>query len=332
MPFPVGLVGLAAVLNRLATGSRAARNRQRVAADLLCRAPIIGGTALAGGYVSIPGAMLAVLLIGLIENMLVLAKVDPYWVQFALGVLVLVTVGLNRWRALRVELGRLKLSINAVSKSFPSVRALDDVSMDFAPGEIHALMGENGAGKSTLIKIITGVHRPDAGEVSLDGKPVVFGSPRDALAAGIGAVHQERNLIPRFSVGENILLEHLPTRGGLATTTPSTAGRARCSTCSIRASMCAPKVATLSVAQMQLVEIAKALSAHARVLLLDEPTASITDHEAAALFRVLHRPQGRRGSHRVRQPQARRGHGHFRPSQRAARRPDRRVRRVPLPR
>src|SRR5580692_1253665 len=101
----------------------------------------------------------------------------------------------------------MKLSIDKVSKIFPSVRALDGVSMEFAPGEIHALIGENGAGKSTLIKIITGVHRPDSGAVKLDGKPVEFGSPRDALAAGIAAVHQERNLIPHFSVGENILLE-----------------------------------------------------------------------------------------------------------------------------
>src|SRR5665213_3089880 len=107
----------------------------------------------------------------------------------------------------------MQLAIEHVSKSFPSVRALDDVSIVFAPGEIHALMGENGAGKSTLIKIITGVHRPDTGEILLGGEAVRFASTRDALAAGIGAVHQERNLVPRFSVGENILLEHLPMRG-----------------------------------------------------------------------------------------------------------------------
>src|SRR5205823_1885701 len=105
---------------------------------------------------------------------------------------------------------------------------LDGVSLDLKAGEIHALMGENGAGKSTLIKIITGLYRPDAGLVLLDGRPVEFAAPRDALAAGISAVHQERNLIPRFSVGENILL-------------------------------------------------------------MDEPTASITDHETAALFTLLKR-------------------------------------------
>ena len=183
----------------------------------------------------------------------------------------------------------MRLTIQNVGKVFPSVRALDDVSMEFVPGEIHALMGENGAGKSTLIKIITGVHRPDAGTVLLDGKPTPFASPRDALAAGIGAVHQERNLIPRFSVGENILLEHLPLKNGLVDyevinkrarevldlLDPGIDTRA--------------EVSTLSVAHMQLVQIAKALSLNASVLLLDEPTASITDHEAAALFAVLRR-------------------------------------------
>ena len=103
----------------------------------------------------------------------------------------------------------LDLSIDHVSKSFPSVRALDDITFDVRGGEIHALMGENGAGKSTLIKIVTGVYRPDSGCLLLDGRPVEFASTRDALSAAIGAVHQERNLIPRFSVGENIVLEHL---------------------------------------------------------------------------------------------------------------------------
>jgi ribose transport system ATP-binding protein len=183
----------------------------------------------------------------------------------------------------------MRLSIDKVSKMFPSVRALDGVSMAFSPGEIHALMGENGAGKSTLIKIITGVHQPDSGAVKLDGGQIEFGSPRDALAAGIGAVHQERNLIPRFSVGENILLERLPTKNGLVDYETINAQARKVLDpldpgIDVRA-----EVSSLSVAQMQLVEIAKALSLNARVLLLDEPTASITNHEAAALFAVLRR-------------------------------------------
>jgi ribose transport system ATP-binding protein len=183
----------------------------------------------------------------------------------------------------------MRLSIERVSKAFPSVRALDDVSIEFAPGEIHALMGENGAGKSTLIKIITGVHRPDSGAVKLDGSQVAFSSPREALAAGIGVVHQERNLIPRFSVGENILLERLPTKSGLVDYAAINKHAREVLDLLDPGIDVQAEVVSLSVAQMQLVEIAKALSLDAHVLLLDEPTASITNHEAAALFAVLRR-------------------------------------------
>ncbi len=183
----------------------------------------------------------------------------------------------------------MDLVIDHVSKSFPSVRALDDISIHVRAGEIHALMGENGAGKSTLIKIVTGVHKPDSGRLLLDGCSVEFASPRDALAAAIGAVHQERNLIPRFSVGENILLEHLPTRNGMVDYA-EVHRKARAVLDQLDRSIdTRAEVATLSVAQMQIVEIAKALSLQAKILLLDEPTASITRHEADALFDVLRR-------------------------------------------
>src|SRR4029077_1103872 len=99
----------------------------------------------------------------------------------------------------------MPLVLDRVEKSFPGVRALKGASLVLTAGEIHALMGENGAGKSTIIKIITGVHKPDAGNVSLDGKEISLSSPRTAISLGISAVHQERNLIPRFSIAENIL-------------------------------------------------------------------------------------------------------------------------------
>ncbi len=183
----------------------------------------------------------------------------------------------------------MRLAIDRASKAFPGVQALDGVSLELAPGEIHALMGENGAGKSTLIKIITGVHRPDEGRMLLDGQPVQFGSPRDALRAGISAVHQERNLIPRFSVGENILLERLPTRSGLVDYATIDAEARRYLDLLDRGIDTRVEVRRLSVAQMQIVEIAKALSLEAKILLLDEPTASITEHETAALFTLLRR-------------------------------------------
>jgi len=180
------------------------------------------------------------------------------------------------------------LEARGLGKSFPGVKALQDVSIQLKPGSIHALLGENGAGKSTLIKIITGVHRQDEGELLLDAAPVSFAGPRDAIAAGIGAVHQERNLIPRFSVGENIALEHLGSRGLRPIDYAAVHAEARrwLDMLGIDLDPRLP-VSRLSVAKMQLVEIAKALSLRSRLLLLDEPTASLTPHESEALFALL---------------------------------------------
>ncbi|MBL8579950.1 MAG: sugar ABC transporter ATP-binding protein [Mesorhizobium sp.] len=183
----------------------------------------------------------------------------------------------------------MQLSIEGVSKAFPGVQALDKVSFELRPGEIQALMGENGAGKSTLIKIITGLYRPDDGRVMIDGQEMSFQSPRDAIAAGIGAVHQERNLIPRFSVGENILLERLPTRNGLLDKDAIHNEARRYLDLLDRGIDTHTEVRSLSVAQMQIVEIAKALSLETKCLLMDEPTASITEHETEALFTLLKR-------------------------------------------
>jgi ribose transport system ATP-binding protein len=181
----------------------------------------------------------------------------------------------------------MRLAIEGVSKAFPGVLALNDVALKLREGEIHALMGENGAGKSTLIKIITGLYQPDTGRVLIDGNPHAFASPRDAIAAGISAVHQERNLIPRFSVGENILLEHPPARNGLVNFSDI---HRRAKPYLERLGLdidTRTEVRRLSVAQMQIVEIAKAISQEAKILVLDEPTASITEHETRALFVLL---------------------------------------------
>ncbi|UVC07440.1 sugar ABC transporter ATP-binding protein [Rhizobium sp. TH2] len=177
--------------------------------------------------------------------------------------------------------------LDKITKSFPGVRALNNASISLAAGEIHALMGENGAGKSTLIKIITGIHKQDSGSMTLDGQEISLASPREAIRLGITAVHQERNLIPRFSIAENILLEQLPTRNGLVDF-----GRANREAREHLAKIGldvdpAIEVRHLSVAQMQMVEIAKALSHKAKVLLLDEPTASLTSAETETLFKLV---------------------------------------------
>ncbi len=179
------------------------------------------------------------------------------------------------------------LEVRGATKDFPGVRALDDVSMRLEPGQIHALLGENGAGKSTLIKILTGVYQPDSGEVRLYGERQRFQTPRDAIAAGIGVVHQERNLINRFSVGENILLENLPTKSGLVDYAAIfEQAQPWLDALDLHVDPRTP-VLQLSAAQMQLVEIAKALSLQTKILLMDEPTGSITPHETEVLFNLL---------------------------------------------
>jgi ribose transport system ATP-binding protein len=182
------------------------------------------------------------------------------------------------------------LHLTGIKKSFPGVKALRGVSVRLEPGSIHALLGENGAGKSTLIKVITGVHAPDAGSIVVDGHTMRFASPTEAIAAGIGVVHQERNLIPRFSVGENLLLDRVATGALKPVDYPALHAEAakwlRLLDLDIDPRL---PVSRLNVATMQMVEIARAVSLQSRVLLLDEPTASLTRHETDALLHVLRR-------------------------------------------
>jgi ribose transport system ATP-binding protein len=181
----------------------------------------------------------------------------------------------------------MMLTAEGLVKVFPGVRALDGVNLRLAPGSVHALLGENGAGKSTLIKILTGVYRPDAGRVLFGDTELHLSSPLDAQRAGIGVVHQERNLIPAFSVAENVVLHHLPRRLGMVDRRRvRVEARRYLDLLDLDLDPDTP-VAELSVAQAQLVEIAKALSIDSRVLLLDEPTASLTGDEADRLYAIV---------------------------------------------
>jgi len=184
------------------------------------------------------------------------------------------------------------LEVRGATKLYPGVRALDGVDLTLRAGEIHALVGENGAGKSSLIKLLTGVHRQDDGEVRLGGELVSFRSPQESLAAGIGAVHQERNLIPRYSVAENMFLDRLPVRYGLVQhARMREEARQWLDMLDLHVDPATP-VRHLSVAQMQLVEIGRALSLNSKILLLDEPTASISEHETDRLLKILRRLSG----------------------------------------
>ncbi|HVK24551.1 MAG TPA: sugar ABC transporter ATP-binding protein [Actinokineospora sp.] len=175
-----------------------------------------------------------------------------------------------------------------LEKVFPGVRALGGVNLTMAPGSVHALLGENGAGKSTMIKIITGVYRPDGGSLTLNGVERHFKSPHDAVIAGIGVVHQERNVVPEFSVAENMLLHQLPAKAGLVDREAMREqARRALDMIGLDVDLDEP-VKGLSVAQTQLVEIAKALTTtDSKVLLLDEPTSALTLAETDRLLDVM---------------------------------------------
>ena len=180
------------------------------------------------------------------------------------------------------------LELNHVTKTFPGVRALDDVHFDLLPGEIHALIGENGAGKSTLIKVITGVYQPDEGEILFDGKPVEIHSTADSQRLGIAAIYQHVTCYPTLSVTENIFIGHEKVNPltrkidwkDLHRRAQELLGRLDADF-DPRTTM-----SSLSVARQQIVEIAKALSTNARVIIMDEPTAALTVRESEDLYRI----------------------------------------------
>ena len=181
------------------------------------------------------------------------------------------------------------VTMTGISKSFVGVKVLKGVDFDVRPGEVHALLGENGAGKSTLIKILSGLYQPDGGVVAIDGEEVRFASTRDATAAGIATVYQELLLFPELSVAENVFLGHYPRKAGGVIDWAAVRERTRALLDSLDTYDLDvdTKVLSLSVAQRQRVEIAKALSRNARVLIMDEPTASLVDKDVQQLMNVV---------------------------------------------
>jgi len=182
------------------------------------------------------------------------------------------------------------LELKKISKSFSGVEVLHDVSFSLMPGEVHALLGENGAGKSTLMKVITGVHHPDSGEILLNGAPVRFNNTRESRQAGIAAIYQELSLFPDLDVAENIFVGRQPlTMGGRVDWRKlySEAGKLL-ESLGVRIDL-KQKARSLSIAQQQMVEIARAFSINARVLIMDEPTSSLTLNEVADLLRLVRR-------------------------------------------
>ena len=176
--------------------------------------------------------------------------------------------------------------MTGIRKSFPGVKAVDGVDLEVMPGEIHALLGENGAGKSTLLKILAGAQLPDAGRIELDGRPVRIASPHEAQDLGIVTIYQEFNLVPTLTVAENVFIGREPTRSGwidwsrMRRETRAIMDRVGLALSADRL------VSDLSVAEQQMVEIAKALAISSRLIIMDEPTSALAESEVARLFRI----------------------------------------------
>ncbi len=185
------------------------------------------------------------------------------------------------------------LELHEITKRFASVVANDAIDFDLRRGEVHALLGENGAGKSTLMNVLYGLYHPDEGEIHINGKKVAFGSPKDAIEAGIGMVHQHFMLIPVMTAAENIVLGTEPTHGRILL--DSDAARKRVRDLASRFNFAVDpdaRVANIGVGQQQRVEILKALYRNAEILILDEPTAVLTPQEAQELFEILNSLKG----------------------------------------
>src|SRR4051812_46867946 len=179
------------------------------------------------------------------------------------------------------------LEAEGITKRYPGVVALDGVRLAIRPGTVHALMGENGAGKSTLMKVIAGIIRPDEGEIRVKGRPVHLHSPRDATDAGIAMIHQELNLVPHMTIAENVWIGREPTRLGLVNHAELNR-RTRALFERIGIDLDPEReLGTLTVANQQMVEIAKAVSYDSDIIIMDEPTSAITDKEVDRLFEII---------------------------------------------
>src|SRR5215210_542641 len=179
------------------------------------------------------------------------------------------------------------LELRGITKRFPGVVANDEIDFELAKAEVHGLLGENGAGKSTLMNILYGLYHPDEGQIRLDGKRILIGSPRDAIDRGIGMVHQHFMLIPVMTVAENIVLATEPAKGpflDLASAERRVRELSQQYGLTVRPEA---KVASISVGMQQRAEILKALYRGAEILILDEPTAVLTPQEASELFTII---------------------------------------------
>ena len=181
----------------------------------------------------------------------------------------------------------IKLELKNISKSFPGVKALDGVNIALRKGTVHAVMGENGAGKSTLMKIINGLYQRDEGQVILDGKEVHFSGPMESQAAGIAMIYQELNFFPELSIAENIYMKRQPTKGGRVDWKKMMEMTQQILDDNDLPYNPKTKIKELPIASIQMLEIVKAVAFNAQVIIMDEPTSSISNKEVEMLFNKI---------------------------------------------
>ena len=184
-------------------------------------------------------------------------------------------------------MSEIKLELKNISKSFPGVKALDGVNIALRKGTVHAVMGENGAGKSTLMKIINGLYQRDEGQVILDGKEVHFSGPMESQAAGIAMIYQELNFFPELSIAENIFMKRQPTKGGHVDWKKMMEMAKKILDENDLPYDPKTKIKELPIASIQMLEIVKAVAFKAQVIIMDEPTSSISNKEVDMLFEKI---------------------------------------------
>ncbi|HHY46420.1 MAG TPA: ATP-binding cassette domain-containing protein [Firmicutes bacterium] len=283
-------------------------------------AVVLGGTSLAGGEGDILGTILGVCIVGILTNGLGLIDIVPFWQYVVKGIMILAAVLIDQFsrslearsrspREARVRSqvlspaapapravggasnagGARTLVMEGISKAFPGVQALNNVNFDVHGGEVHAMVGENGAGKSTLIKILGGVYQKDSGRILIDGNEVDISNPHSAQNHGISIIHQEFSLVSGLDVGKNIFLGKEPRIPILPLVNWRKVYAETKNLFERLGVNIDPKasVASLTVGQQQMVEIAKALNSNAWVIVMDEPTSALTDSEKATLFGII---------------------------------------------
>ena len=292
-------------------------------------AVVIGGASLAGGVGTIGGTLLGAILVGMISTGLGLVNVAPYVNYCVKGGLMFAAVLMNMYferltqkRKSKEQLGESvkatttqaqdtaqkgaasqdtvlasladknkehTLRLDHITKTFPGVKALDDVTVEFKSGHVHAIMGENGAGKSTLMKVLSGVYQKDGGEIYVDGIPVSIASPIDSVRYGISVIYQELEFVPELTVAQNIFMgKEIPGKPKWLLNLKKMQERAKELMARLGMNVNVNKRAnSYTVAQLQMVEIAKAIDAHAWVVVMDEPTAAITETDKDKLFQLI---------------------------------------------